>query len=70
MTSILKLAIMIQSNYFNYSMVLFLLLGTLIWPQFIEVNAELDLRRISEGNRQLFTTLVEDIENYFLNTQF
>ena len=61
---------MIHHKYLNFSTVIFLLIGSFSWAQFIEVNAELDLRRISEGNRQLFTTLAEDIENYFLNPQF
>ena len=54
----------------NFSVAVFLLIGSFSWAQFIEVNAELDLRRISEADRQLFITLAEDIENYFLNTQF
>ena len=57
-------------KYLNFSTTVFLLIGSFSWAQFIEVNAELDLRRISEGDRQLFTTLAEGIENYFLNTQF
>ena len=61
---------MIHHKYLNFSTAIFLLIGSFSWAQFIEVNAELDLRRISEGDRQLFTTLAEDIENYFLNTQF
>jgi len=61
---------MIYHKYLNFSTAIFLLIGSFSWAQFIEVNAELDLRRISEGDRQLFITLAEDIENYFLNTQF
>ena len=70
MKSILKLQIMIQYKYLHYSAAFFLLIGSFSWSQFIEVNAELDLRRLSEGDRQLFITLAEDIENYLLNTQF
>ena len=61
---------MIHHKYLNFSTAIFLLIGSFSWAQFIEVNAELDLRRISEGDRQLIITLAEDIENYFLNTQF
>ena len=61
---------MIHHKYLNFSTAIFLLIGSFSWAQFIEVNAELDLRRLSEGDRQLFTTLAEDIKNYFLNTQF
>ena len=61
---------MIHHKYLNFSTAIFLLIGSFSWAQFIEVNAELDLRRISEGDRQLFITLAADIEIYFLNTQF
>jgi len=40
------------------------------WGQFIEVNADLDLRRLSAGDRQLFNSMAEDIKQYYLNTQF
>jgi len=63
MKSILKLQIMIQYKYLHYSAAFFLLIGSFSWSQFIEVNAELDLRRLSEGDRQLFTTLAEDIDS-------
>ena len=46
------------------------LMKTILWSQFIELNAELDMRRLSEGDRQLFETLSEDIKSYYLNTQF
>ena len=61
---------MIQSKYFNFGIGLFLLMETFAWPQFIEVNADLDMRRLSEGDRQLFASMSEDIENYYINTQF
>ena len=57
-------------KYLKFSIAIFLLIGSFSWAQFIEVNTELDLRRISEVDRQLFTTLAEDIENYYLNTPF
>ena len=66
----LKLRNMIQNKYFNFSTVIFLLTGSFAWSQFVEVNAELDMRRLSEGDRQLFDTMIDDIENYYLNTQF
>ncbi len=66
----LKLRNMIQNKYFNFSTVIFLLTGSFAWSQFVEVNAELDMRRLSEGDRQLFDTMADDIENYYLNTQF
>ena len=66
----LKLRNMIQNKYFNFSTVIFLLTGSFVWSQFIEINTELDMRRLSEGDRQLFDTMADDIENYYLNTQF
>jgi len=66
----LKLRNMIQDKYFNFSTVIFLLTGSFAWSQFVEINAELDMRRLSEGDRQLFDTMADDIENYYLNTQF
>lgn len=61
---------MIQNKYLHFSIAIFLFIVSFSWSQFIEVNAELDLRRLGEGDRQLFTTLAEDMENYLLNTQF
>jgi hypothetical protein len=61
---------MIQNKYFNFNTVIFLLTGSFAWSQFVEINAELDMRRLSEGDRQLFDTMADDIENYYLNTQF
>jgi len=66
----LKLRNMIQNKYFNFNTVIFLLTGSFAWSQFVEVNTELDMRRLSEGDRQLFDTMADDIENYYLNTQF
>ena len=66
----LKLQNMIQNKYFNFSTVIFLFIGPFAWSQFVEVNAEMDMRRLSEGDRQLFNTMADDIENYYLNTQF
>ena len=66
----LKLPNMIQSKYLIFSTVIFLFIGPFAWSQFVEVNAELDMRRLSEGDRQLFDTMAEDIENYYISTQF
>ena len=59
-----------QSKYFNLFTLFFLLIESFLWSQFAEVNAELDMRRLSEGDRIIFVSLAEDIENYYLNTQF
>ena len=70
MDGIVKLQIMNWSKYLYLALTAFILIETGLWSQFVEVNAELDMRRLSEGDRQLFETLTEDIENYYLNTQF
>jgi len=70
MDGIVKLQIMNWSKYLYLALTACILMETDLWSQFIEVNAELDMRRLSEGDRQLFETLTEDIENYYLNTQF
>ena len=54
----------------KYLIITIFTLISLLKSQFIEFNIELDLRRLSESDRQLFETFAEDIENYFLNTQF
>ena len=58
------------NKYLYFFQFLLLLFNSVCYSQFIEVNAELDLRRLSEGDKQLFTTLKNDIENYLLNTKF
>jgi len=70
MISILKLQVMLQSKYFNLYTIFFLLIGSFVWSQFAEVNTELDMRRLNERDRIIFVSLAEDIENYYLNTQF
>ena len=61
---------MMLRKYFNLGILLTYSIGTFGWAQFIEVNIELDMRRLSEGDRQLFASMSEDIENYYINTQF
>ena len=39
-----------------------LLIGSKGWAQFVNVNVELDMRRLNEGYYQLFDTIEEDIE--------
>ena len=70
MDGIVKLQIMNWSKYLYLALTVCILIETGLWSQFVEVNAELDMRRLSEGDRQLFETLTEDIENYYLNTPF
>ena len=40
------------------------------WGQFVEVNVDIDMRRLRDGDRQLFNTFAEDIKQYYQNTQF
>ena len=41
-----------------------------LFSQFVEVNVKLDMRRLNEGDKELFFSIAEDIESYFLNTRF
>ena len=59
-----------RCKYLYFGFVIILLTGTSLWSQFVEVNVELDIRRLREGEHQLFETLTGDVENYYLNTQF
>ena len=65
-----KLLHMLHEKYLRLFLILQLAFWSVGWGQFIEVNVDLDMRRLSEGDRQLFSTITEDIKNYFLNTQF
>ena len=70
MDGVVKLQIMNWSKYLYLALTICILMEASLFSQFIEVNAELDMRRLSEGDRQLFETLTVDVENYYLNTQF
>tara|TARA_B110000438_G_C15805626_1_gene647164 strand:+ start:1357 stop:2208 length:852 start_codon:yes stop_codon:yes gene_type:complete len=61
---------MSQNKYLYLIPFFIILISSLGYTQFVDLNAELDLRRLSEGDRQLFSNLEENIENYLLNTQF
>ena len=65
-----KLLHMLHEKYLRLFLILQLAFWSVGWGQFIEVNVDLDMRRLSEGNRQLLSSLEEDMELYFLNTQF
>lgn len=56
---------------FIFSTICFCFFSTsIVFTQFINVKAELDLRRINESDRIIFNNFSNDIENYFSNTQF
>ena len=57
-------------QYLHIYCLLVIALGTMGWGQFLEVNVDLDMRRLSKGERQLFNAMAEDIKQYYLNTQF
>ena len=61
---------MVRGKYICLFFIGLMTLGSIGWSQFVEINVDLDMRRISEGDRQLLNTLREDIEQYYLNTQF
>ena len=61
---------MLNNKYLLIISVWLISLVSICSGQFVEVNVYLDLRRLSEGERQLFTTMTEDMQQYFLNSQF
>jgi len=61
---------MTNKKYLSIYLIWLISLGSMGWGQFIEVSAELDMRRLSEGDRQLLNSMEEDMKQYFLNTQF
>ena len=61
---------MLQEKYLRIYFILLFSIGGMAKGQFIGVDVNVDLRRLSEGDRQLFHTIATDIEEYFLNTQF
>jgi len=65
-----KLPDMMHKKYLRLFLILLIVLGAMGWGQFLDVNVDLDMRRLSEGDRQLFITMTEDIKDYYLNTQF
>ena len=61
---------MVNKNYLPIFLIWLISLGSMGWGQFIEVNVDLDMRRLSEGDRQLFNSIAEDMKQYYLNTLF
>ena len=51
-------------------LILLIAIVTMGWGQFVEVNVDIDMRRLRDGDRQLFNTFAEDIKQYYQNTQF
>ena len=43
---------------------------TISFGQFLELDVDIDMRRLGEGERQLLHSLKDDLKEYFLNTQF
>ena len=54
----------------KYIVFILLMSASILFSQFIEVEVDVDLRRLSEGDRQLLHSLENDIKEYFLNTEF
>ena len=54
----------------KYIVFILLMTASILFSQFIEVEVDVDLRRLSEGDRQLLHSLEDDIKEYFLNTEF
>ena len=60
---------MLQEKYLQIYFILLFAIGGIAEGQFIGADVNVDLRRLSEGDRQLFHTIAEDIEEYFLNKE-
>ena len=65
-----KLPYMVHKKYLRLYSILLIPLWTLSWGQFVDVNFDLDLRRLSEGDRQFFNSMAVDMKEYYINTQF
>ena len=65
-----KLSYMIHEKYLRLFVIPLMVLISMSWGQFVDVNVTLDMRRLNEVERQLFNTMSSDIKNYFLGTQF
>ena len=65
-----KLSHMMNKIFLPIFFILGISIWSIGWGQFVEVNVDLDMRRLSEGDRQLFNSMVVDMKHYYLNTQF
>ena len=65
-----KLSHMMNKNFLPIFFILGISIWSIGWGQFVEVNVDLDMRRLSEGDRQLFNSMAVDMKHYYLNTQF
>ncbi len=59
-----------RTKYIYYKLIFYLVIGCTAWTQFIEVNVEIDIRRLNDSEKQLFDNFSEEVKNYYLNTQF
>ena len=65
-----KLSHMMNKIFLPIFFILGISIWSIGWGQFVEVNTDLDMRRLSEGDRQLFNSMAVDMKHYYLNTQF
>ena len=61
---------MVNKKYFPLFLIWLITVWSICWGQFVMVNVDLDMRRLSEQDRQLFKNMTKDMKQYFLNTQF
>ena len=61
---------MMNKKYLPIFLIWLISSGAIGWGQFVEVNVDLDMRRLNEEDRQLYNSMEENIKQYFLNTQF
>lgn len=61
---------MVVKKFNIHNLLLFVSIISIGFSQFLEANVEIDMRRLSEGERQLLYTLDKDLSEYFINNQF
>ena len=69
----IKMCKLLAMQYKKYSInviLLILMTFSIGFSQFFEVEVEVDMRRLSEGDRQLLYSLKDELKKYFMNTQF
>tara|TARA_Y100000590_G_scaffold140745_1_gene161538 strand:+ start:1840 stop:2691 length:852 start_codon:yes stop_codon:yes gene_type:complete len=61
---------MVVKKFNIHNLLLFVSIISIGFSQFLEANVEIDMRRLSESERQLLYTLDKDLSEYFINNQF
>jgi len=61
---------MVLKKFNIHNLLLLVSIISIGFSQFLEANVEIDMRRLSESERQLLYTLENDLSEYFINNQF